>query len=180
MFLLWRIPLIWKSSKNPIFVDYVGNQKYNDPYNNTYNLGCCNHANFSYCNNQCHLKPQAPQVPYSFSTPNIVVASHRNNQLESFFKSFIQKTNNQVQPQGVSIKALETHMWHISPVSSFGTKSVITCKAISWRCGKILWRTMWKKINIRINKRRTRGSLKDLLGESYIQERTFLGWERKW
>ena len=54
--------LFEECSSNPVSVNYVGNNKYNNPYSNTYNPGWRNHPNFSWSNTQNQLnKPQATQ-----------------------------------------------------------------------------------------------------------------------
>lgn len=71
--------LLEECSGNSIYVNYEGNQKYNNPYNNTYNPGWQNHLNFSCNNNQNHLKRQTPPIPPSFYASNPIVATHGNN-----------------------------------------------------------------------------------------------------
>lgn len=66
--------LFEKCSTNLVSVKYVGNNKYNNPNNNTYKPEWCNHPNFSWINTQNHLKPWVPQVPPSFFAPNYAVA----------------------------------------------------------------------------------------------------------
>ncbi|KAI5400569.1 hypothetical protein KIW84_065451 [Lathyrus oleraceus] len=136
-------------STNLVFMNYVGNKK----YNNTYNPRWSNHPNFSWSNRQNQLKPQAPQVPPSFSASNHDIANLGNNQLENIFKSFVQETNNQFKSQGVSIKILENQVGHIvlalssrtlgalsssteTPAYASGTKGIETYKVIKLRSRK--------------------------------------------
>ncbi|KAI5419141.1 hypothetical protein KIW84_043362 [Lathyrus oleraceus] len=49
--------LFEECSANPVSVSYIGNNKYNNPYINTYNLGWRNHPNFLWSNNQNQPKP---------------------------------------------------------------------------------------------------------------------------
>lgn len=71
--------LLEECSGNSIYVNYVGNQKYKNPYSNTYNPGWQNHSNFSCNNNQNQLKCQTPLNPPGFYASNHVVATHGNN-----------------------------------------------------------------------------------------------------
>lgn len=91
--------LFEECSVNLVFVSYVGNNKYNNPYSKTYNLGWHNHPNFSWSNIQNYLKPQAPQFPQGFSISNHVVATQGDNQIKNILKSFIKETKNQFQAQ---------------------------------------------------------------------------------
>ncbi|XP_050915692.1 uncharacterized protein LOC127130771 [Lathyrus oleraceus] len=141
---------------NPVSINYVGNNKYNNPYSNTNNPGWHNHPNISWSNNQNQSKPQAsqtPQIPPGFSTPNYVVANKGNNRLENILKSFIQETKLKFQSQGVSIKNLENQVGKITtalssinmgalsssietPATTSGINNVETCKLIILRSGK--------------------------------------------
>lgn len=72
-----RAHIFEECSTNLVYVNYVGNKKYNYPYN----PALLNHPNLSWSNNQNQLKSQASQIPRSFSTHNDVVATHVNKQL---------------------------------------------------------------------------------------------------
>ncbi|XP_058741908.1 uncharacterized protein LOC131614323 [Vicia villosa] len=101
--------LFEECTANPVSAKYVGNNRYNNPYSNTYNPGWRNLPNFSWSNSQVLITRSEYQKPRE---PNAEIATTLSSRPQRALPS--------------STKAPTTYR----------VKNVVTCKVIKLRNGK--------------------------------------------